>query len=200
MGLWLLTGVILALVFSVIRLGRPATWQQLAQLSPWVELLLAGLVLWPLLLMPLWSRPRLALALLVVSALSFNLILSGGLERLALIRSPRELARTLQELRRPGAILVGYQVYSQALVFLYRFAFFIFSASAGNWTKGLRLRPHTPFWLNGLEDLRRLSRQGQVFVLLPREQVPALASALGVGGQPVAQWKRFVLVMINDQH
>lgn len=198
LGLWLLTGLTLVLVFSVIRLGRPATWQHLAQLSPWVELLLVGLVLWPLLLFPLWRRPRLALALAVVSALSFSLILSGGLERLARFRSPRELARTLQDLRRPGAVLVGYQAYSQALSFYTGLPFYLYGLR-GELDQGLRLRPDTPFWLKGPKDLRQLSHRGQVFILLPREQTQALAAAVGVSGRPVAQWKKFILVLLDEQ-
>lgn len=191
---WLFAGLGLLLAYVGLWLGQPHLWQQLAILRPAVELLLVALVVWPAILWLLPPRPALCLPVLLAAAVSYNLILIIGVEKLAPSRSPREVAAVVRAQARPEDILLGYQLYSQGLSFYTGRPCYLYRIR-GELDYGLQQRPGTPYYLSDAAAVRQQLASRRGFILAPAAAVSALATELELPLQPLATWKKFLLLV-----
>ncbi|MGQ9687829.1 MAG: glycosyltransferase family 39 protein [Desulfobaccales bacterium] len=131
---------------------------------------------------------------LLVGALLFALLLPFGMERLALLRSPKEMGLALKSRWQPGAALVGVYLYSQGLSF-YSGQIFHLLQFRTELDFGYRLAGDHSRFLKTPEDLAPFcASRPLVFFFVKRPDLPWLEGRIGRKYEIVAQRKDCLLL------
>jgi 4-amino-4-deoxy-L-arabinose transferase-like glycosyltransferase len=147
--------------------------RQAAILKPYLAFCLLLLALIPTLTL-IFRR----LEVLLVGALLFGVLLPLGIERLALLRSPRAMGLTLRDHWQPGAQLVGVYLYSQGLSF-YSGQIFHLLEFRTELDFGHRLAPKSGLFLKNREALQTFAASKPlVFFYLKPKDFPWLQEKL----------------------
>ena len=145
--LWALAGLALTALYF-----RPpaALSPELAGIAPYAPLILPGLLVFTLtpLAALLWRR----VGLLFLGALLLSALVAPVIDTVSLRRSPREVGRMVAAQWRPGAALVGVNLYSQAVSF-YSGQVFHLTDFKTELDFGRRLEPGNGLFFADLTDL-----------------------------------------------
>ena len=134
------------------------------------------------------------LEVLLVGALLFGALLPLGMERLALLRSPKAMGLTLKEHWQPGAALVGVYFYSQGLSF-YSGEIFHLLEFRTELDFGHRLAPKSGLFLKNREELQTFAASKPlVFFYLKPKDLPWLKEKLPRDYDILAQQNDCLLV------
>ena len=162
---WAVVGWLLVVLFF---LPLPAIKPLLRQgeiLEPYLKISLILLALIPSLTL-LIRRPEVLLA----GALIFGILLPLSMDRLAAVRSPKELGLSLRYNWQPGAALVGVYLYSQGLSFYSGQVFHLLQFRT-ELDFGQRLAPDCGLFFKNFEEMEHFlaSRPLAFFYLKPQE-------------------------------
>jgi len=192
--MWLLVAAGLLAFSALLPWLHPSLGARAALLMPYLRAGGVLLVLLPFILLvgpPRlgWIRPILA-----SGALALALLIMLGVERLAVERSPRDLARLIIAQRQADTVIVGYQMYSQALSFYTGQPLYLYGIR-GELAFGLGQRPGNPYYLGTSSALTTfLQQHSDVMMIISEEQ---LQDRQGIFPQPVkvlGRWRQYLLI------
>jgi 4-amino-4-deoxy-L-arabinose transferase-like glycosyltransferase len=162
--------------------------QKLAYLGPAIPAVLALMFL-----MPVSTLVFKRVELLFAGALALTLVLPGAIDGVALQRSPREMGQVLKAHWRPGAVLIGWQLYSQGLSFYSRQPFHILDFPT-ELDFGRSLRPDSGHFLASPAEVADLVRSRPAAFIFVKERVLfRVKEALGGDFRILARYKDCLL-------
>ncbi|MBM4293546.1 MAG: hypothetical protein FJ126_01390 [Deltaproteobacteria bacterium] len=186
---WAAAAGLLSVVYVWPTTRLAAALGQLDYLGPFIPLLLGLLVVIPLATL-IFRRVE----LLCLGALALALILPGAMERVALQRSPRELGLALREHWRPGAVLIGWRLYSQGVSF-YSGQPFVILDFPTELEFGRRLDPQAGFFVTSPQEVAALVQSRPAAFIFVKERVLfRVREALGGDFRTLARYRDCLLV------
>ncbi len=192
---WLLVALALLGALAVLPWAAPQTWARLAFLALYL-VVTGGLVLAviPLLLLLGGNSPKRVRLCLISGALIFNLLLILGVERLAVVRSPRALAQIINQHRQIDTVILGYQAYSQAISFYTGQPLYLFGLR-GELDFGIRQRPDTPYHFSTVAQVSAfLEQHPDFFVIIDPENFKVFQTIHPYPVQVLARWQKYLLI------
>jgi hypothetical protein len=191
---WLGVAVLPVIAWIIVAVFSPTWWEHLLFISPYPVVLSLVLALPPFLLLTGLISAAHRRQLLPGSALLLSLVLLLAAERVAENRSPKPLAQAINSRWQADDIVVGFQLYSQAISFYTGQPFYLFQTQ-GELKFGLEQQPDKLYYLHYPAQLPALLRHHPgFFLIIDQNNLKYFQNLYKEPISILAQWKNYLII------